>query len=97
MGKKSFTSNPALQFISEADTEQEAEQTQPVLEAEELQEKPPKGYKLNPVYLEVKSQRLQLVMRPSLVKKVKKAAKKQKLSVNEYVHRVLEEATREEQ
>lgn len=81
--KKSFIGeNPALQFISTA-------QPKP-------SQKPPKGYKLNPLYVETKSRRLQLVLQPSLYDKVKAGAAAAGLSVNEYVHQILENATREE-
>ena len=59
-------------------------------------QKPPKGYKLNPLYVETKSRRLQLVLQPSLYDKVKAGAAAAGLSVNEYVHQILENATREE-
>jgi len=89
--KKSFKAdiNPAMQFIStpEAPTEQP-----PQIE----QRKPPEGYKLNPLYLETKSKRLQLLVQPSLLNKVKAQAKARGSSVNDYVHSILEEATREE-
>lgn len=97
MAKKSFKDNPALQFIS--DTEPEAKEQKPIEKEEPVQNEwasIPKGYKLNPQYVEVKSRRLQLVLQPSLYKRVKKQAKAHKLSVNEYVHRVLDQATRED-
>lgn len=87
MAKKSFKDNPALQFISAADEEQQQEQ---------LQEQAPEGYKLNPLFVETKSRRLQLVIQPSLYERVKATAKTSGLSVNEYVHRLLDEATRKE-
>lgn len=49
-------------------------------------------YKLNPLYIETKSKRLQLVLQPSLYERVKDAAFTAHLSVNEYIHRVLESA-----
>jgi len=55
---------------------------------------PPQGYKLNPLYVETKSKRLQLIMQPSLLAKIKDTAKNKGLSVNEYVHQVLTEATK---
>lgn len=90
--KKSFKDNPALQFISAAaDPEPEApEQPAPITE------KPPAGYKVNPLYVETKTRRLQLVLQPSLFERVKAQAKAGGLSVNEYVHQVLDKATREE-
>lgn len=59
-------------------------------------EKPPEGYKLNPLYVETKSRRLQLVLQPSLYDRVKAGAAAAGLSVNEYVHQILDTATREE-
>lgn len=90
MAKKSFKDNPALQFISAAD-EQEAPQATPNTA------KAPAGYKVNPLYVETKSRRLQLVLQPSLFERVKARATASGLSVNEYIHQLLDEATREEQ
>lgn len=61
-----------------------------------LQEKPPEGYKRNPLYVETKSRRLQLVLQPSLYERVKACASVAGLSVNEYIHQILDSATREE-
>lgn len=92
MAKKTFKGNPALQFISTAGEEtEEREQT-----AEAVPTKAPEGYKLNPLYVETKSRRLQLVLQPSLYDRVKARAKASGLSVNEYCHQILDEATREE-
>lgn len=92
MAKKSFKDNPALQFISTAEEEtQQGERETP-----RPAEKPPEGYKLNPLYVETKSRRLQLVLQPSLYERVKAGAKAAGLSVNEYVHQILDNATREE-
>lgn len=109
--KKSFKDNPALQFITSAGNE--AEQISVTLtelenepqtltitpqkaEREEIG-KAPAGYKLNPMYIETKSKRLQLVLQPSLLARVKERAKSNGLSVNEYVHRILDEATKGEE
>ena len=93
MTKKTFKDNPALQFISTAEEEQEVttEQKAPTTA------KAPEGYKLNPLYVETKTKRLQLVLQPSLFNRVKKGAKQAGLSVNEYVHRILDEATKGEE
>lgn len=53
-------------------------------------DKSPAGYRVQ--YIETKTKRLQLVLQPSLYKKLKENAKKSGLSVNEYVHRVLKAA-----
>lgn len=90
MAKKSFKDNPALQFISA--TEEEPQEQAP----QQPTEKAPEGYKRNPLYVETKSRRLQLVLQPSLYERVKSRAKASGLSVNEYVHQLLDEAAREE-
>lgn len=93
MTKKTFKDNPALQFISTAkEEEQEVKQEHKV----PTTAKAPEGYKLNPLYVEVKSRRLQLILQPSLFDRVKREAEKSGLSVNEYVHRILDEATKGE-
>ena len=73
--KKSFIGeNPALQFISTAETETQPEEREPMPAQPKPSQKPPKGYKLNPLYVETKSRRLQLVLQPSLYDKVKAGA-----------------------
>lgn len=72
---KSFIDNPALQFITKK-TEQPKEV--------------PDGYKLNPELVEKKSKRVQLVLKPSLYEKLKTAADKAGISVNEYAHKAFE-------
>jgi predicted DNA binding CopG/RHH family protein len=88
MQKKSFKDNPALQFISEAkdDIGEMPEKLASSVKA-------PEGYKLNPLYIETKTRRLQIVMQPSLYKRVKNAAEEEGLSVNEFIHRTLDRAT----
>lgn len=94
MTKKSFKDNPTLQFIS---TPEEPEEQQEVIAPSRSQvEPPPEGYKINPLYVETKKRRLQLVLRPSLYDKIKSGASRQGISVNEYVHRILDKATQEE-
>lgn len=93
MAKKSFKDNPALQFISAP----EREQTEPTTEATPTAPtKAPAGYKINPLYIEKRTQRLQLVLQPSLYERVKNTAQAQGISINEFIHQLLDEATREE-
>ena len=99
--KKSFVAgNPALQFISEHKEETVTpavkEPTEPVKEKVDIAaasraEAVPEGFKPNPLYIEKKTRRLQMLMQPSLHAKVKEAADEAGLSVNDYIHRVLEE------
>jgi len=91
---KDFKNNPALQFIT-MEEPAEAEEEQEKLTTPAGRQKAPEGYKLNPEYIEKKSKRVQLVLQPSLYNRVKAKAKKSKLSLNEYVHQVLDQATKE--
>lgn len=90
MVKKTFKDNPALQFISTPE-EAEIKEITP-----EIPPKTPEGYKLNPLYIETKSRRLQLLMQPSLHAKLKDMAKEKGMSVNELIHTALEEYTKGE-
>lgn len=84
--KKSFKAdlNPAMQFIS-TPTENERETTTATAPA-------PEGYKVNPLYIEKRSKRLQLLVQPSLYDKIKAQADAESCSVNDLIHRVLEDA-----
>lgn len=95
--KKSFLQSPAVQFITVPELEEPTEQEQESVDVSvptKIPNTPPAGYKMNPMYVETKSRRLQLVLQPSLYERVKKAAKDAGLSVNEYVHQILDNATR---
>lgn len=84
MAKKDFSNiaTPALQFISNQDTEQPEKDTTP------------EGYKVNPAYIEKKSRRLQLLMQPSLYDLLKTRAVEEGTSVNNLIHELLEEAVK---
>lgn len=86
---------PELQFMSK-ETIEAVEGKQAAATTPRGTEKAPEGYKLNPLYVETKSKRVQLVLQPSLYTKVKAAADAEGISFNEYCHRLLKEATREE-
>jgi hypothetical protein len=91
--KKTFKDsleNPAELFISkpvEAPAETKEQETPATA---------PKGYRVNPLYIETKSKRLQLLVQPSLLDKLKGKAKAEGRSVNDLVHSILEEALRGE-
>jgi hypothetical protein len=55
--------------------------------------KPPAGFKVNPLYVETRSHRLQVLIQPSLFKKIKAKAKASRKSVNDYIHAALDKAT----
>ena len=86
MAKKDFSSiaTPALQFISNQDTEQPKKE----------KDTAPEGYKVNPAYIEKKSRRLQLLMQPSLYNLLKTRAVEEGTSVNNLIHELLEEAVK---
>lgn len=50
----------------------------------------PKGYKLNPKYIETKSKRVQLLTKPSTHEKLKAVANNNNVSVNELINNILE-------
>lgn len=78
MKKKDFTNNGILdQFLSE-ETQPEAAQGFTI----------PKGYKL---IRESKSERMQLLVRPTTKEAIKKAAEAQGVSVNDFVNQLFEE------
>lgn len=84
--KKSFKAdlNPALQFISTPPEEKIEETTTPA----------PVGYKINPLYIEKRSKRLQLLIQPSLYERILEQ-KPAESSVNDYIHKILEQAVEE--
>lgn len=86
MAKKSFMDSPALRFIT-ANEEEPQKEEKIAPKKEEL----PKGYKISPVYIETKSRRLQLLLKPSIFKKLKQTADKKHTSVNDLVNSILEE------
>ena len=87
--KKSFKSdlNPALQFISTVAEEPTTA---------EIRANAPEGFKPNPLYIETRSKRVQMLIQPSLYEKLKAKAERDGCSVNDTMHKILEEATREE-
>lgn len=84
MAKKDFKKNTAELFISSADQEATQEKAEVSID----QYKPPKGYKL---IREYKSERMQLLVRPTLKEAMKKEAKKQGLSMNDLANTIFEE------
>lgn len=106
--KKDFK-QPALQFITSAAPSETADQEPSPADhfrgAKEMispddgiidPETPPAGYRKNPLFIENKSRRLQLLVQPSLYKDLKAGAEKSGVSVNEYVHRLLKAAVQKE-
>jgi hypothetical protein len=55
-------------------------------------QKPPEGFKVNPIYVEKRSRKVVLMLQPSLYDKVKKQADKENRSVNDWAISILEQA-----
>ena len=85
MAKKSFH-NPALNFITTGPAP--VEPPAPAVRANV-------PMKLNPLYVETRSKRLQLLMQPSLHQKLKDRAAEKGQSLNDLIHQVLESWTGE--
>jgi hypothetical protein len=95
--KKSFRGdmNPVMQFISQpADGPGECQKDGGA--ASLPAGKAPKGYKPNPLYVETKSRRVQLLVQPSMHERLKARAAKEGKSVNELANSLLESGLREE-
>jgi len=92
--KKTFLQdieNPAELYISKP-----AEATAPAQTEQAPAGKAPEGYHANPLFIENKSKRLQLLIQPSLHEKLKIKAKAEGVSVNELVNSILQDALAEE-
>ena len=77
--KKDFTkNNPALAFMSMGGEEAKKQDTS--------DQTAPEGYKVNPLYIETKSMRVNLLMQPSIVERMKKIATAKGLSLNEAIN-----------
>lgn len=94
--KKQTAATPASQKSPKKTASKPAQTVAPKMAQEKAASKAPEGYKVNPMYVEVKSKRVQLVLQPSLFEKVKALAEKNGDSVNNTVHAILEQATAEE-
>lgn len=80
--KKDFTVNPAEMFISS--TQADADETASKRDI-------PKGHKPNPLYIETRSARAQLLIEPSVYRRVKELAKIKDISINELFNRATKE------
>ena len=109
MNKKKFEitpDNPVMNFIgTEKKTQQSMSEGQGVpkdkpaparLPSKRQTPPPPEGYKINPVYIETKTKRVQFVFKPSLLERAKARAAGQGISLNEFIHRVLEKELSED-
>ena len=79
--------SPVMQFIDNSSATPNAVPLEPLNDT-----KPPAGYKLNPLFVEKRSRRLQLTIQPSLYVKIKSRADAEGISINELVHSLLEKS-----
>lgn len=87
MAKKSFSENtPAEMFITQPTATRHKSGTVT----------PPPGFRVDYGIIETKSRRVQLLMQPSLYEKLKALAENQGMSVNNFIHQLLESAINEE-
>ena len=93
MAKKDFRKTAAELFISSAEEEQDAPQEAPQAPQEAPQTAQegftiPRGYRLAK---ELKSERMQLLLRPALKESIRQEAAEQGLSMNDLVNNIFEE------
>jgi len=92
MAKKNFKS-PVDQFITIPSINNTTEENTDKLESISIKRHtPPEGMKINPLYIEKRSKRVQLVLQPSLYEKIKEESLAHGQSVNDYIHQALEKA-----
>lgn len=97
MTKKSFKA-PTMNFISDETIdkvdkpEDNTTEENTIIKPKGLP-KPPAGYKINRVFVETKSKRVHISMQPSLYNNAKKTATTLGISINDFIHRALHEAT----
>ena len=91
MAKKSFLDkNPAMNFISQASID--AVDGKPAgTSAGRI--KAPEGYKPNPLFIETKSKRVQILIQPSLHREAKAVSEDLGISLNDFICRAIQEAT----
>jgi uridine kinase len=87
MAKKSFKTNTAELFISEAEAQTQEQTKEPVQDPADGFVVP-KGYML---VRENKTARMQLLVRPTLKEKIMQEADRQHMSMNELFEKVFEE------
>lgn len=96
--KKNFSEgmdNPAMQFFSVSKQEAPQQELSAPAPAPEKRGKTitiPEGMKINQALIEKRSGRMQLLVQPSLIQKVKEKAREKGCSMNDYVHSLLEQA-----
>lgn len=108
MAKKSFKDtlsqealNPAVMFITKPEEEVEAAATEEAAELPELGKvnprklEVPEGYRVNPLYIEKRSKRMQILTTNSIFERLKEKSRQTGQSVNDIINMALEEALKE--
>jgi hypothetical protein len=91
--KRIIGGSPVAELLGELDAPEEPKKKSPKVKtatpttAKEI----PEGYKLDPRYVEKKTARLQLVLKPSVADKLRKYCKAHDTSVNDFVGAMIEE------
>ena len=75
--------NPAFTFIDAMQDEGPIKERPQ--ERQQDNERPPAGYKMNPLYIETKSKRVNVLLQPSLYERIRAAANAEGRSVNETI------------
>lgn len=88
--KKSFK-DPTMTFISQ-DSIDKVDKPEEATATPKGITKPPEGFKLNRAFIETKSKRIHISMQPSLHKKAQETANDLGISVNDFIHRAIQEA-----
>ncbi len=94
MAKKTFINrdNPAMNFISQASIDA-VEGKKPAGSATPTGTEPVSQWYADPKYIEKKTQRVQLIMQPSVYKDAKEACGDLGISLNDYMSTLVKEAT----
>lgn len=87
MSKDFKNENPAMAFISR--TSPEVENVRENADFEE--NRPPKGYKRDPKYVETKNRRVGVLMQPSVFERLKDLAFEKHISVNEAINEAVQQ------
>lgn len=87
MSKDFKNENPAMAFISKKPQETESVRENAGFE----QNRPPRGYRIDPRYIETKSKRVGVLMQPSVFERLKEFAFEKHISVNEAINEAVQQ------
>ena len=95
---KSFGNSPALNFINTPGAQQNTQEPEQNGKGKKLRTVTiPEGMTINPeLFIEKRTKRVQLVLRPSTFEKAKAKADRLGISLNEYVHALIDTDISEE-